>query len=103
MKFKITKTEQVVLHGKVVSDVTYYRIANCMTDYWTLLMEGEKLRDGHKDTDEGEYHITESEFKGGGTVVVDYYHAPSGLTILRGLSYERVDDDTPINDGPIYE
>lgn len=107
MKFKITFSEAIYFDGKLVSDVTYYIIENYMTDYWTFLADAEKLKNGHKNIPMvDEYTIEEQDLtdgKKGKVAILQYYYAPKGYTMLRGVSYERLDDDdTPINDVPTY-
>lgn len=99
MRFKITYSEAVYVNGEKKSEVTYYAIRRGIEDYWAHLMEFEKIKDGHNNENlVNEYFITETD----NTAVLTYNYAPIGLTILKGIAYERVSEDTPINDGPIY-
>lgn len=91
MRFKITYSEAVYVNGEKKSEVTYYAIRRGIEDYWAHLMEFEKIKDGHNNENlVNEYFITESEFENGETAVLTYNYAPIGLTILKGVAYERV-------------
>lgn len=93
---KITYSEEVWVNGNKVSEVTLEdnNIMNDITFYSDKVSEFEKIVDAHKgEKMVNDYDLTTQNFANGESVVLTYYYEPAGLTILRGVSYQRVKEE----------
>lgn len=89
-------TEEVWVNGNKVSEVTLEEndIMNNTTFYTDKVREFEKIVDAHKGEKlVNEYELTTTNTANGETAVLTYYYAPAGLTILKGVSYQRVKEE----------
>ena len=91
---KITFSEEVWINGEKVSEVTTTKeTMNNITSYSDRMREFEKIVDSHNgDVMVNSYELTTNNTTNGETAVLAYYYGPAGLTILRGIAWERVED-----------
>ena len=98
-------SEEVWINGNLVSEVTLEEndIMNNITSYKDKVREFEKIVDAHKGKKMVNYYelTTHNIYTMCGThnivngeaALLTYYYAPSGLTILKGVSYQRVKEE----------
>ncbi len=89
-------SEEVWVNGNKVSEVTLEEndIMNNITFFADKVREFEKIVDAHKgEKMVNDYELTTQNIANGEVAVLTYYYAPSGLTILRGVSYQRVKEE----------
>jgi hypothetical protein len=93
---KKTYSEEVWVNGNKVSEVTLEEndIMNNITSYMDKVREFEKIVDAHK----GEkmvnyYELSTHNIANGEAALLTYYYAPAGLTILKGVTYQRVKEE----------
>lgn len=89
-------SEEVWVNGNKVSEVTLEEndIMNNITSYMDKVREFEKIVDAHQ----GEkmvnyYELSTHNIANGEAAILTYYYAPAGLTILNGVSYQRVKEE----------
>lgn len=89
-------SEEVWVNGNKVSEVTLEENdwMNNITYYMDKVREFEKIVDAHKgEKMVNDYVLTTHNFANGESAVLTYYYAPAGLTILKGVSYQRVKEE----------
>lgn len=89
-------SEEVWVNGNLVSEVTLEEndIMNNITSYKDKVREFEKIVDAHKgEKMVNEYELTTQNIANGEAALLTYYYAPAGLTILKGVSYQRVKEE----------
>lgn len=89
-------SEEVWVNGNKVSEVTLEEndIMNNITSYMDKVREFEKIVDAHKgEKMVNEYDLSTVNFEGGESCVLSYWYAPAGLTILKGVSYQRIKEE----------
>ncbi len=93
---KITYSEEVWVDGNKVSEVTLEdnSIMDNITFYCDKVREFEKIVDTHNgEKMVNDYELTTHNIANGEAAVMTYYYAPAGLTILRGVSYQKVKEE----------
>lgn len=89
-------SEEVWVNGNKVSEVTLEEndIMNNITFFGNKVREFEKIVDAHKGEKMiNEYELSTQNIANGEAAVLTYYYAPAGLTILKGVSYQRVKEE----------
>lgn len=89
-------SEEVWVKGNKVSEVTLEEndIMNNITSYMDKVREFEKIVDAHKgEKMVNEYTLDTVNNPKGESAVLSYWYAPAGLTILKGVSYNWVDEE----------
>lgn len=91
-------SEEVWVNGNKVSEVTLEEndVMNNITSYMDKVREFEKIVDAHKDKGEkmvNYYELSTHNIANGEAAILTYYYAPAGLTILKGVSYQRVKEE----------
>lgn len=89
-------SEEVWVDGNKVSEVTLEEndIMNNITFYTNKVREFEKIVDAHNNEKMvNEYELTTVNNPRGESCVLTYYYAPSGLTVLKGVSYNWVEEE----------
>lgn len=94
---KKTYSEEVWVNGNKVSEVTLEEkdIMNNITSYMDKVREFEKIVDAHKGGQKmvNYYELSTHNIANGESALLTYYYAPAGLTILKGVSYQRVKEE----------
>lgn len=93
---KISYSKEVWVNGNKVSGVVIVdnNIMNDITFYGNKVREYEKIVDTHKgEKMVNEYELRTHNIANGEAVVLTYYYAPAGLTILEGVSYQRIKEE----------
>lgn len=89
-------SEEVWVEGNKVSEVTIEEndIMNNTTSYMDKVREFEKIVDAHKgEKMVNDYELSTHTIANGESAVLTYYYAPAGLTILKGVSYQRIKEE----------
>lgn len=89
-------SEEVWVNGNKVSEVTIEENdwMNDLGFYGNKVREFEKIVDAHKgEKMVNEYELSTHNIANGEAAILTYYYAPAGLTILKGVSYQRVKEE----------
>jgi hypothetical protein len=89
-------TEEVWVNGNKVSEVTLEEndIMNNITSYMDKVREFEKIVDAHNgEKMVNEYELSTFNIANGEGAILTYYYAPAGLTILKGVTYQRIKEE----------
>ena len=94
---KKTYSEEVWVNGNKVSEVTLEEndIMNNITSYMDKVREFEKIVDAHNGGQKmvNYYELSTHNIANGEAALLTYYYAPAGLTILKGVTYQRVKEE----------
>lgn len=94
---KKTYSEEVWVNGNKVSEVTLEEndIMNNITFYTDKVREFEKIVDANNGGQKmvNYYELTTHNIANGEAAILTYYYAPAGLTILKGVTYQRVKEE----------
>ena len=89
-------SEEVWVNGNKVSEVTLEEndTTNNITSYMDKVNEFEKIVDAHNgEKMVNDYMLTTHNIANGASAVLTYYYEPAGITILKGVSYQRVEEE----------